>query len=85
MKKYKFDVVFLDQTYGKDFNNGGHLNEFQVKEIVKAMKEQNIINEKSQIFATHISHEGNNIHSIMGEKASLNGYHVAYDGMEINV
>ncbi len=85
IKEYKLDIVFLDQTYGEGYNNGGHLDEAQVKEIVKFMKEQNIIDNNSQIYATHLSHEGNNIHELMEEKANLNGYNIAYDGMEINI
>ena len=83
IKRYKLNIVFLDQTYGEGCNSGGHLDDGQVKEIVKYMKEQNIIDENSQIFATHLSHEGNNIHEIMENKANLAGYHIAYDGMEI--
>ncbi len=85
IKKYKLDVIFLDQTYGEGFNNGGHLDEAQIKDIIKYMKEKNIIDDSSQIFATHLSHEGNNVHSIMEERAKLSGYHIAYDGMEINI
>lgn len=85
IKRYKLDIVFLDQTYGEGCNSGGHLDEGQVKEIVKYMKEQNIIDDNSQVFATHLSHEGNNIHKIMEGKANLVGYHIAYDGMEINI
>ena len=85
MKKYKLNIVFLDQTYGAGYNNGGHLDETQVREIVKIMKDQNIIDNKSQVFATHISHEGNDIHNIIEEKARLHGYNIAYDGMEMLV
>ena len=35
--------------------------------------------------ATHISHEGNDIHSRMEESARENGYSIAYDGLEINL
>ena len=83
IKKYKLDIVFLDQTYGAGYNNGGHLDETQVRKIVKIMKEQNIIDNKSQVFATHISHEGNDIHIIIEERARIHGYNIAYDGREI--
>lgn len=85
IKKYKLDIVFLDQTYGEGYNNGGHLDCGEVKEIVKYMYEEEIVNNNSKIYATHISHEGNNIHEIMEKEASLYGYHIAYDGMQINI
>ncbi len=81
----KLDLVILDQTYGRGFNNGGHLNAEQVIQIINRMKEKDIIDYRTLIYATHISHEGNNIHNIMEEEASLNGYHIAYDGLEIYI
>lgn len=85
IKNYKLDIIFLDQTYGEDCNNGGHLNESKIKEIIEYMNKNSIINQTSQIYATHISHEGNNTHEIMEKKAKLSGYCIAYDGMEIMI
>ena len=85
LKGHFIDIMILDQTYGAGYNAGGHLDAEQVIEIINRMKEMNIINENSQIFATHISHEGNSIHEVMEEVASQNFYNVAYDGCIIEI
>lgn len=85
LEQIKLDLVILDQTYGNGVNNGGHLDAGQVIRIINRMKEKNIINDETLIYATHISHEGNNIHDIMEREANLNGYHIAYDGLEIDL
>lgn len=85
LEKIKLDLIILDQTYGIGFNNGGHLDAGQVIDIVNKMKEKNIINNNTQIYATHISHEGNDIYEIMEKEAIKNGYNIAYDGLEIEI
>ena len=83
IEKCRFDVVFLDQTYGKWFNAGGHPDAGMVSDYVKAMKVKGIIDDNSLVYATHISHEGNATHEEMEKEAKSNGYHVAYDGMKL--
>ncbi len=85
LEKYRFDVVFLDQTYGKGFNSGGHMDAGMVSDSVKMMKTKGIIDEKSFVYATHISHEGNATHDEMEKEAETNGYHIAYDGVTLNI
>lgn len=85
MEGYRFNVVFLDQTYGKGFNAGGHPDAGMVSEYVKVMRKKGIIDENTFVYATHISHEGNKIHDEMEKEAVKNGYHIAYDGMRISV
>ncbi len=85
LKKFKLDLVILDHTYGEGFNAGGHLDAGQFIDIIRKMKEEKIIDENSIIYATHISHEGNDIHQEMEKLAIKNGYHIAYDGLEINL
>ena len=85
IKNYKLDVVFLDQTYGKGYNAGGHLDAEMITNYVKKMKEENIIDNNSLVYGTHFSHEGNDIHDKMEELALQNGYHIAYDGMKIEI
>ncbi len=83
LKGFHLDLVILDQTYGKGFNAGGHLDAGQVVEIITRMKDEKIIDEESLVYATHISHEGNDTHDEMEMYAVRNGYHIAYDGLEI--
>ncbi len=79
------DVMILDQTYGLGYNNGGHLDVEQIGSIIKNMKNKHIINNNTQIYATHISHEGNGTHDEMRIVANTYGYDIAYDGMIINI
>lgn len=85
LKSFKLDIVILDQTYGEGKNAGGHLDAGQVTDIISKMKVEKIIDESSMIYATHISHERNDIHDVMEKLALANGYHIAYDGLEINI
>lgn len=83
--RYKFDAVFFDQTYGAGYNAGGHLDADMVNEYVSRMKVSGMIGARTLVFATHISHEGNDIHEAMETMAAANGYHIAYDGMSIEI
>lgn len=60
-------------------------NIMYVTDIISKMKVEKIIDESSMIYATHISHEGNDIHDVMKKLPIANGYHIAYDGLEINI
>lgn len=81
LKAFKLDLVILDHTYGQGYNAGGHLDAGQVIDIIAKMKVEKIIDENSIVYATHISHEGNDIHEVMDKLATKNGYHIAYDGL----
>ncbi len=83
LENHRFDVVFMDQTYGKGFNAGGHPDAGMVSDYVKTMKKKGIIDEKTFVYATHISHEGNATHEEMEQDAEANGYRIAYDGMKL--
>ena len=85
LEKHRFDVVFLDQTYGKGFNAGGHTDAGMVSDYVKTMKSKGIIDEKTLVYATHISHEGHATHEKMEKEAKSNGYKIAYDGMKLTL
>lgn len=85
LDNHRFDVVFLDQTYGKGFNAGGHPDAGMVCDYVKTMKKKGIIDEKTYVYATHISHEGNATHEDMEQEAKANGYRIAYDGMKLSL
>ena len=84
-KNYRFDVVFFDQTYGKGYNAGGHPDAEMIVNYVKKMNEEKMIDKDSLVYGTHISHEGNDIHEKMEALATSNGYHIAYDGLIIEI
>ncbi|MBR4960058.1 MAG: MBL fold metallo-hydrolase [Clostridia bacterium] len=83
--KYRLSAVFLDQTYGKGCNAGGHTDAGMAAQYVSRMRKMGVIDGNTQVFATHLSHEGNDIHHVMEEAAQKHGYHIAYDGMTVEV
>ncbi len=82
-KKLRFDIVILDHTYGPNIDGRGHLNANQFIENILRMGNQNLLKKNARIFATHISHEGNPIHSKMVEYGKKHGYEIAYDGLVV--
>ena len=84
-KTIKFDVVILDHTYGPNVDSGSHLNANKFENHIKRMQELNMLNRNAQIFATHISHEGNPIHTELEEYGKEHGYRIAYDGLVVEV
>lgn len=79
------DILILDQTYGEGYNAGGHLDAGQSKTIINKLRQMGTVTDKTQIYATHISHEGNNSHRKMQSLAKKHGYDIAYDGLIISV
>ena len=81
--KLKFDVVVLDHTYGPEEPGSDHLSARQVAEHTKRMRVEGILKENGRVFATHIAHEGNPIHTELAAFAKRNGYEIAYDGLVV--
>ncbi len=82
-EKLQFDIVILDHTYGPNIDGDGHLNAKEFINHIQRMKKEDLLKTNSRIFATHISHEGNSIHSEMVMYGQEHGYEVAYDGLTI--
>jgi len=85
LAKYRFDVIFIDQTYGQGYNAGGHTDAGTIREYIDRMRNELIIDDNTLIYATHISHEGNDMHEVMEAEAQKYGYHIAFDGMQIEL
>jgi len=83
-KQICLDVLVLDHTYGHDIKANDHLNANRFIETINEMRIKKIINQKTKIFASHISHEGNPPHDEFVILAKKNGYDVAFDGLEIS-
>ncbi len=84
-KKLRFDIVILDHTYGPNINGEGHLNANQFIAHIYKMRDENLLKKNARIFATHISHEGNPIHSEMVKYGKKHGYEIAYDGLVVKI
>jgi len=82
-KNLRFNIVILDHTYGPDIEGEGHLNANRFVEHIQRMQRENLLKKNARIFATHISHEGNPLHSDFVKYANKHGYEVAFDGLVI--
>lgn len=54
-------------------------------EQISKLKSLNIIDDNTLIYGTQIFHENLSYHELIEEKAIQNGYHIAYDGMIIEI
>ena len=75
----------MDHTFGNVDYSFSHLNEKLFIEQINKMKDLGIIDENTQIYGTHISHDGMACHEKIEARAEENGYKIAYDGMEIGI
>jgi phosphoribosyl 1,2-cyclic phosphodiesterase len=80
-----FDLVILDHTYGPEQEGDDHLNAWGLIKHIERMRVEGLIKESGRVFATHIAHEGNPIHTKLAAFASQHGYEVAYDGLTLQV
>lgn len=78
-----FDLVILDHTYGPDETGSDHLSARQVIEHLDRLKEEKLLAENGEVYATHIAHEGNPAYPKLAEFAARHGYRIAYDGLSL--
>lgn len=81
LENERIDVLILDQTYGKGYNAGGHLDAGQLIEIIERLRLMGTLTDETLIYATHISHEGNDTHENMQSLSNEYNYNIAYDGL----
>lgn len=81
----KFDVIIMDHTFGNVEYSFSHLNEKLFIEQIEKLREMNCIDCNTQIYGTHISHDGMGYHEVIEKRAISNGYNIAYDGMELDI
>ncbi len=85
LKDYHLDLVIMDHSFGKVDYSFSHLNEKLFIEQLEKMRSLGIIDDKTLIYGTHISHDGLSYHELIEEEAVSHGYHMAYDGLEIDL
>jgi len=79
------DIIILDHTYGHNINANDHLNANKFIECINLMEDKGCISNKTKIYASHISHEGNLLHDEFEVFANNHRYSVAYDGLIIDI
>lgn len=80
--KLRFDLVTLDCTYAHldtDRENG-HMGLNTNGEIIEALRSIGAVDENTQLFVNHFSHNGNPLHEELSESAAKIGCEVAFDG-----
>ncbi len=85
LKGTKLDLIIMDHTFGDVDYSYSHLNEKLFIEQINALKSIGCIDDKTIIYATHISHDGMPYHEKAEKRAVKLGYHIAYDGLEIKL
>jgi phosphoribosyl 1,2-cyclic phosphate phosphodiesterase len=85
LHKLQFDIVILDHTYGPGIIREDHLDALQFVEHITRMREEGLLAEHARFLATHISHEGNPVHSELVNFATQRGYEIAYDGLQLRL
>ena len=86
-ERIRYDVVILDHTYGIGFESrpADHLASKDVAAHTDRFRECGLLKENGEVFATHLSHEGNLEHDELDEYAKNCGYRVAYDGLSLKL
>jgi phosphoribosyl 1,2-cyclic phosphate phosphodiesterase len=84
-RRFRFDLVVLDHTYGVNVGASDHLNARQFVEHVTRMRQEGLLADGARLFATHIAHDGNPVHPKLVKLAARHGYEVAYDGLSVEV
>lgn len=82
----RYDLVSLDCTgcLGNigEYRNG-HMSLKTNLEVLKRMREEGLVDEKTIVVANHFSHNGGETYEEMLPEAKKHGIIVAYDGLEI--
>ena len=81
----KIDIIFLDQSFGTRDYMFSHLNIVGFDKYINTLKDHGLLNKNCDIYATHITHDGNPCHDELETMISKYGYKVAYDGMELEI
>lgn len=85
LRNKKIDAAILDCTNGLLPERRNHLNIEAVRDIHTAFKENKMIDENSQMIATHFSHNIGLTHEDLEDIFAPDGIKVAYDGIVITV
>lgn len=85
LSEYKLDCIIMDHSFGDVEYSFSHLNQKLFIEQLEKMQKLGIISDKTLIYGTHISHDGMPCHEIAEATATTKGYHIAYDGLTIDL
>ena len=84
-RKMCYDLIVLDHTYGIGYDSSDHLAANDFISHVDLINTKHLIKEGGHIYATHLSHEGIREHRDFQQYARRHGYHIAYDGLTLEI
>ncbi len=82
-RRYAYDLMIFDQTYGIGYESSDHLAAADVAIYAASARKSGLLKADGSIYVTHLSHEGIRDHEELEVYAAANGYHVAYDGLTL--
>jgi phosphoribosyl 1,2-cyclic phosphate phosphodiesterase len=84
-KRFRFDIIVLDHTFGLAERSEGHMNAEQFLEQISRLRKEELVANRARILAHHIGHHSNPPHPELVGIAAAHGYEVAHDGLRVEV
>jgi len=88
MRRRKYDCMILDATVGDyegDFRLGEHNSIPMIRLMMASFRSQNVIAPEGQVWLNHLARTLHEPHEKIVEHVKKDGYHVAYDGLSIEI
>ena len=80
-----YDLMVFDQTYGIGYESSDHLAAADVAVYAAEVRERGLLKSDGSVYVTHLSHEGIREHEELELHSAANGYHVAFDGLTLEL
>lgn len=86
-EKPYFDFISLDCTsVSLDFGDDStHMGFYQIERVISRMKQYGCVDNKTQMYVNHFSHNGNCLQEYVEKCAKPFGLKVAYDGLKVEI
>lgn len=82
-KKFKFDIVVCDCTWGTRTNDSGHLGGECILDVKKRLEKIGSVTTDTKFAVNHFTHNCHATHAELEEYFNPHGILVGYDGMEL--
>jgi predicted secreted protein len=85
LKKYSFDLVGVEGTYGYGIDSEAHCNFKKVEEIHEMFLEKNMLKNGGLFCVSHIAPHFTPMHDEIAPAMSDKGITIEYDGLQLNL
>ncbi len=82
-RRFSFDAMAIDTTYGPGKRGGGHLSVDEAADEIAHMRNEGVLKPFGRVYATHISHEGMLLHRELDQYVRARGFEAAWDGLSL--